>query len=76
MHISEGLQTTVVENPPEEKGDQFQLFPRMNPWNDFSRLTMEGALVEMPQLHGQQRFWASPTPALRLFLGVYSSQKN
>lgn len=64
---------TVVENPSKETRNQFQLFLRMNPWNDFSWLTMEGALVELPQLYEQK---ASPRPALRLFLGAYNLQKN
>lgn len=71
IHMSKGLQMTVVENPSKEK--PIQLLLRMNPWNNFSWLTIEAALVELPQLHEGK---ASPRPALRLFLDAYSLQKN
>lgn len=73
MHISQGLQITVVENPFKEKRNKFQLFLRMHPWNNFSWLTMEEALVEVPQAHEQK---ASPRPGLRLYFGAYNLQKN
>lgn len=69
-HFSKGLQTTVVENPPKKR-DHFQLFPRKNPWSDFSWLTMEGALVEVDS-NISEHLPSQPTGSL----GACNSQKN
>lgn len=69
-HTSPRVSKPVVENPPKKR-DHFQLFPRMNPWSDFSWLTMEGALVEVDS-NISEHLPGQPSGSL----GACNSQKN
>lgn len=73
-HTAKGLQMTVAENPSKEKRNQFEFFPRKNPWNEFSWLTMEGRSPRGSATATWTK--ASPRPALRLFLGADNLQKD
>lgn len=59
--------------PIQGEEEPISALARPHPWNGFSWWTVEGALVEVPQLHQQK---ASPSPSLGLFLGAHSLQKN